>query len=231
MVKSTWGGLVIASIIACDVACLLVVTGANGAWLVALVAIAAFVGTMTLALREFGEINDQMGFAVEHGAWLFLTIPVVMLLPLVHVGRYSTFGGWLTLAVDGTIAVYCAFAFGIVGAALAAAAAQMRRLAQIVHHAPAVGTTGATITLQPIEATRDVVARALSARFEDDAAVRVAIVGDEEFRTICSRAAWYLEHPPIPPGIGRSIPVETALALAAIEQLEGAPRSLSRNRK
>jgi len=233
MLNRRFGSLVIASIILCDVGCWLVVTGASGAWLVALAGIAAFAGSMTLRVREFGDINDQIGDALSYAAGLFLTIPVVMLLPLVHVGRYSRFGGWLTLAVDGSIAVYCAFAFGIVGAALAAGAALMRRLARIagvVHDAPAVDTTRPLEPTREVETTREVVARALSTRFEDDAAVRIATIGDSEFRAICDRAAWYRKNPPIPPRSGRSIPFETALALAAVEVLEGAPRSLRRKR-
>ena len=227
MLKRRFGSLVIASIILCDVGCWLVVTGASGAWLVALAGIAAFAGSMTLRVREFGDINDQIGDAITYAAGLFLTIPMVMVLPLVHVGRYSRFGGWLTLAVDGSIAVYCAFAFGIVGAALAAGAALMRRLGRIagvVDDAPMVDTA------RPFEPTREVVARALSTRFEDEAAIRIATIGDSEFRAICDRAAWYRKNPPIPPRSGRSIPFETALALAAVEVIEGAPRSLRRKR-
>ena len=80
-----------------------------------------------------------------------------------------------------------------------------------------------------ITTSRENVATQLVAYGEDSVAARFASASDEEFVRIQERAFRYAIQPDTPSG--RAMFLDKALALAAIEVLEGAPRALRRSKR
>ncbi len=82
-----------------------------------------------------------------------------------------------------------------------------------------------------INTTRDVLIRALRAHGEEKAAALVPGLTEEQFRAIGERAGWNVYNVPSGRKDGRSIFLDTALALAALELLEGNSRALRWKRR
>jgi len=82
-----------------------------------------------------------------------------------------------------------------------------------------------------IHTTKDALNRALRSHGEEDAAARALVLNDEQMNVIGDRAGWYVMNRASGRRDGRSIFIDTALALAAIEFFEGAPRELRWKRR
>ena len=81
-----------------------------------------------------------------------------------------------------------------------------------------------------VNTSRDVLSRALRSYGEDLVAKHALAASDDTLRQIGERAGWYLDNAPGPPS-GASILIDTALALATVEIIEGSPRALLRKRR
>jgi hypothetical protein len=82
-----------------------------------------------------------------------------------------------------------------------------------------------------INTSREALTLALRSHGEDDCAGLVATLTDEQFRTIGERAGWYVLNAPSGRPGGGTIVLDTALALAAVEVVEGAGRELRWKRR
>jgi len=82
-----------------------------------------------------------------------------------------------------------------------------------------------------INTTKDVLIRALRSHGEEEAAALVPGMTEEKFRAVGERAGWYVYNAPSGREDGSSIFLDTALALAAVELLEGNSRALRWKRR
>jgi hypothetical protein len=82
-----------------------------------------------------------------------------------------------------------------------------------------------------ISTTKEVLIRALRPHGEETAAAMVPDMTDEQFRAVGERAGWFVYSLPSRRKDGSGIFLDTALALAAVEQLEGQSRDLRWKRR
>ena len=82
-----------------------------------------------------------------------------------------------------------------------------------------------------INTTKDLLIRALRSHGEDEAAALVPSMPEQQFAAVGERAGWYVYNVPSGRKDGSSIFLDTALALAAVELLEGSPRALRWKRR
>jgi hypothetical protein len=80
-----------------------------------------------------------------------------------------------------------------------------------------------------VQATRDHIERQLRAYGEEAVAMKLADVSDEDYDRISQRAFDYACQSSTPSG--RGMLLDMALARAAVEVIEGAPRELRRKRR
>lgn len=81
-----------------------------------------------------------------------------------------------------------------------------------------------------VNTSRETLVLALRSYGEDVVAESIGGISDEQLSAIGKLAGWYLSNAPSG-NAGRSIFIDTALALAAVESIEGAPRALRLKRR